>query len=381
MHRAWTTFSASQRKEIWSRWTAGESFTTIALGLKVQCTALLWHMLAAAGGIPPRPRCRRLGQLTAREREIISQHVCAGWSMRRIARQLRRAPSTISRELERNRCGGQYSAVSADERALQQALRPKRCKLALVPKLRALVAKKLRRRWSPQQIAGWLKLEYPRSPAMQISHETIYRSLFIQARGVLNEQLRSCLRTEKLLRRAPVPREKRRSRIPNAVSIRKRPAAVEDRAVPGHWEGDLIEGKRGSFVATLVERASRFVILVKVPSKHTEAVINALIRRAHTLPTELQRSLTWDRGTELSQHARFSLATDMAVYFCDPYSPWQRGSNENTNGLLRQYLPKGADLSQFSQAQLNRIARELNERPRETLGFRTPVDTLEQMLR
>jgi IS30 family transposase len=302
-------------------------------------------------------------------------------SIRTIAAELGRPPSTISREVARNGGRAAYRAAKAEVRASEQAKRPKHCKLSTHGRLRRVVAAKLQRFWSPEQIAGWLRAEYARDPTMTISHETIYQSLFIQARGVLKAELLDCLRSKQRMRRgrSSSNRQDRRGKIPDLVSIRERPASVEDRAVPGHWEADLIVGTQGNYIATLVERTSRFTMLVKVPDR--AGAIDAMIRHARKLPEELRRSLTVDRGTEFHHHKRFSLATDMKVYFCDPRSPWQRGSNENTNGLLRQYFPKGRDVSGHSQAELNRVARELNERPRKTLGFRTPAAILNEALR
>jgi IS30 family transposase len=295
-----------------------------------------------------------------------------------IAETLGRSPSTVSREIERNGGYDQYRAALADERAWAQARRPKRCKLANNGRLRLAVARKLQLEWSPQQIAGWLKRAYRGNEAYKVSHETIYKSLFIQARGVLKKELQQHLRTKRTIRRARTASSKGdgRGQIPDMVSIRERPAAVEDRALPGHWEGDLIAGSKNTYIATLVERHTRYVMLVKVPSRDTETVINALIKHADKLPKELYKSLTWDQGKELTDHKRFKLATDIDVYFCDPKSPWQRGSNENTNGLLRQYFPKRTDLSVHSQAHLNKIARRLNERPRKTLEFYSPAEKL-----
>jgi IS30 family transposase len=318
--------------------------------------------------------------LTLGEREEISRGLCAQRSIRQIAQVLGRSPSSVSREIARNTAQREhYRAHTADQRAWDRALRPKPCHLASHPQLAKLVAQKLRLEWSPQQIAGWLAREYGDAKSRRVSHETIYKSLFIQARGVLKKQLTAHLRRGRTLRRSRKYQyfnTRPGSVIPEAVSIRERPAQAEDRAVPGHWEGDLLAGRRPTHIATLVERKSRFVILVKVPSADTAAVVNALTRRVRKLPKQLRRSLTWDRGGEMARHKDFSLATDVKVYFCDPHSPWQRGSNENTNGLLRQYFPKGTDLSAYSQAHLDRVALKLNQRPRETLGFRTPADTL-----
>jgi IS30 family transposase len=293
-----------------------------------------------------------------------------------MARMLGRSPSTVSREISRNDGYDRYRAALADEKAWQRAGRPKRCKLANSPRLRQAVARKLRLNWSPEQIAGWLKRAHPEEECYRVSHETIYRSLFVQARGVLKKELLGHLRSKRTIRRSKPadPNGDRRGHIKDLVSISARPATVEDRAVPGHWEGDLLSGSKNSYIATLVERHTRYVMLTKVANKDTQTVVSALIKQAKTLPNELYKSLTWDRGKELAEHRRFTLATNIEVYFCDPQSPWQRGSNENTNGLLRQYLPSGTDLSVYSQAHLNKVARQLNERPRKTLGFETPAE-------
>ena len=327
-------------------------------------------------------RCRgddRDGSLSLDDREEISRGVAAGVSLRSIAARLRRAPSTVSRELRRN--GGQrrYRAAAADRRAWDRAFRPKLCKLARHEELRQLVAARLSENWSPEQIAGWLKHTYPDDEAHQVSHETIYRSLFVQARGVLKKDLQAHLRSGRAIRRSRHASSKSDSRgsLTDMISIRERPASVEDRAVPGHWEGDLLCGSSNSYIVTLVERHTRYVLLAKVPNRDSQSVITALIDQAHRLPDELIKSLTWDRGKEMAQHKRFTLATDVAVYFCDPQSPWQRGSNENTNGLLRQYFPKGTNLSVHSQERLDEVARQLNGRPRKTLGFETPAERFE----
>jgi IS30 family transposase len=290
-----------------------------------------------------------------------------------MALALGRAPSTISREIGRNGGSRWYRAAAADKRAWKRALRPKRCKLAEHGQLRQAVAAKLERNWSPEQIAGWLKRAHPGTEACQVSHETIYRSLYVQARGVLKKELMEHLRSRRSIRRSRHATQKGRQ-IANAVSIRERPASIEDRAVPGHWEGDLLCGSKNSNIVILVERQSRYVMLAKVPNRETQTVVNALIKQARKLPDELYKSLTWDRGKELADHQRFTMETKIAVYFCDPQSPWQRGSNENTNRLLRQYFPHGTDLSSYSQAHLNSVARQLNERPRKTLDFHTPAE-------
>ena len=332
------------------------------------------------GGIRPARRHRSRLALTLAEREEISRAVAAGHSIRSIACLLGRAPSTISCEIQRN--GGQqcYRASQADETAWDRALRPKTCKLVKNRSLASVVAGKLQSLWSPEQIAGWLKRTYPDDETHQVSHETIYRSLFIQARGALKKELLQHLRRTRVMRRSRHHTQKtaNHGRITGAVSISERPATTEDRALPGHWEGDLLFGNRNSQIATLVERHTRYVMLVKVAGTDTETVINALIKNARKLPQELYKSLTWDRGKEMAAHKRFTLATDIKVYFCDPHSPWQRGTNENTNGLLRQYFPKGNDLSGYSQAKLNAVARKLNDRPRKTLNYETPAERFSQ---
>jgi IS30 family transposase len=314
--------------------------------------------------------------LTLSEREEISRGIAADQSARSMAKLLGHAHSTVSREISRNGGCDRYRAALADEKAWVRARRAKRCKLANSPWLRQAVARKLRLNWSPEQIAGWLKRAHPEDEFYQVSHETIYRSLFVQARGVLKKELLGYLRSKRTIRRSrrADPNGDRRGQITDLVSISERPAAVEDRAVPGHWEGDLLSGSKNSYIATLVERHTRYVMLAKVANKDTQTVVSALIKQAKTLPNELYKSLTWDRGKELADHRRFTLVTDIDVYFCDPQSPWQRGSNENTNGLLRQYFPNGTNLSEYSQAHLNKVARQLNERPRKTLKFETPAE-------
>jgi len=321
--------------------------------------------------------------LTLREREEISRGVAAGDSARRIAGRLRRSPSTVTRELDRHGGRRRYGAAEADRRAWERARRPQRCKLARNPILNGLVAAKLREDWSPEQIAGWLKTRFPQDETMRVSHETIYLTLFVQARGALKRELVTHLRRTRSIRRPRTACRVNRGQgqIVDAVSIREWPAEAADRAIPGHWEGDLLAGGANSHVATLVERHSRFLMLVAVDGKDTRSVTRALTREVRRLPQQLLSSLTWDRGMEMAEHARFTITTDVCVYFCDPQSPWQRGSNENTNGLLRQYLPKGSDLSNLTQPQLDAIAAKLNSRPRRTLGFKTPADTLEAALR
>ena len=372
-------YTESQKALMWERWQKGESLQQIAQ-LFDRNHSSIQPILAATGGIRPALRCRSRLALTLAEREEISRVVVAGHAIRSIAAQLGRAPSTISREIKRN--GGQawYRASQADQSAWDRGRRPKAGKLAQNRALARIVAGKLQLQWSPQQVAGWLKRTYPDDTSCQVSHETIYRSLFIQARGALKKELVEHLRRTRVMRRSRhhTMKTDKHGRITNTVSISERPAGVEDRAVPGHWEGDLLFGSKNSQIATLVERQSRYVMLAKVDGKDTETVVNALIRHAQKLPHELYQSLTWDRGKEMADHQRFTLATDIKVYFCDPQSPWQRGSNENTNGLLRQYLPKGIDLSAYSQSKLNAIARRLNERPRKTLNYETPAQRFHQ---
>lgn len=363
------------KAEIWDRRQRGETYAVISAAVGASDQAI-YTVIKEWGGIPPRPRRRAARTLTEADREEISRGVAAKASFAAIGRRLQRPTSTISREVRRH--GGRlgYRAATADRAAWHRARRPKRCRLAQQPRLRAIVAAALTRDWSPQQIAAWLRRHYPDNPEMQVSHETIYRSLFVQARGVLKRDLVRHLRRARPLRR---PRQRpalTHTRIADLVSIRQRPAEVADRAVPGHWEGDLLRGARQSHIATLVERHSRFVMLVRTPEVDAPSVARALARQIRRLPPQLRRSLTWDRGTEMAAHRQFTIATNVQVYFCDPQSPWQRGSNENTNGLLRQYFPEGTDLRAFNQAQLNRIAARLNTRPRQTLGWDTPADRL-----
>jgi IS30 family transposase len=368
-------FTAADKAELWDRWQLGESLKAIGRGFGKPSSSI-YFQLAPHGGIRPTPRRRSRLTLTLAEREEISRAIAEDQSTRSIARVLGRSPSTVSREIGRNGGYDRYRAALADAKAWDRALRPKRCKLATNARLRRAVAGKLRLNWSPEQTAGWLKRTYPEDESYQVSHETIYRSLFVQARGVLKKELLRHLRSKRTIRRSRQAglHKDRRGQIIDPVSIRERPAAVEDRAVPGHWEGDLLSGSKNSYIATLVERHTRYVMLAKVANKDTQTVVSALIKQAKMLPTEFYKSLTWDRGKELADHQRFTLATNIDVYFCDPQSPWQRGSNENTNGLLRQYFPRGADLSVYSQAHLNKVARQLNERPRKTLGFETPAE-------
>jgi IS30 family transposase len=367
-------YTETDKRLMWECWQKGESLNDIGRRFDRSHTSIQ-GILARTGGIRPADRKRADRSLSLAEREEISRGIVAGRSMRSIAAELGRAPSTISREIHRNDGRRCYRATTADACAWERARRLQNCRLAENPALARVVTLKLQLEWSPEQIAGWLKLEYPDDERFQVSHETIYKSLYIQARGVLKRELLKSLRRTRGMRRSRHHTQKtaNHGRILDTVSISERPAEVDDRAVPGHWEGDLISGSNNSHIATLVERQTRYVMLVKVEGKDTTTVINALIKHAHKLPREVYKSLTWDRGKELAAHKRFSLATGIDVFFCDPQSPWQRGSNEKTNGLLRQYFPKGMDLSDIHQNRLNAVARHLNERPRKTLGFKTPA--------
>src|SRR5262252_2542275 len=347
-----TWFTPKQKAELWERWKSGQCVADIARALERRNKSGVYRVLAGNGGIAPAPRRRALVALRLEEREEISRGIAAGRSIRRIAQGLERSPSTVSREIRRNGGCSAYRASEADKRAWRRALRPKPCRLARHAELRWRVAQKLVLQWSPEQISG-----------------------------VLKKALMAHLRTTRQMRQAKGGTTKSGlGQIVDAASIRARPAEADDRAMPGHWEGDLLCGANNTHIATLVERHTRFVMLLKVPSKDTATVVAALGNHVRKLPQELRRSLTWDRGKEMADHKNFTVATNVQVYFCDPRSPWQRGSNENTNGLLRQYFPRGTDLSRFSQAYLNRIALRLNQRPRKTLGFETPADRLRAVL-
>jgi IS30 family transposase len=367
-----------QMAELWQRWKAGQSMNGIGQALGRDRSSI-HYVVRCRGGIAPVVRRRLRLALTLVEREDISRGIAVGWSIRRIADDLGRSASTVSREVARHGGRGDYRATEADAGAWEATLRPKPCLLGVNRRLQRIVTSKLSLDWSPEQVSGWLKAEYPDDESMRVSHETIYRSLFIQARGVLKKQLLEHLRSKRVTRRSRNlnPEAQSRGQIVGAISIRERPAEVEDRAIPGHWEGDLLSGSKNSHIVTLVERQSRFTALIKVPSRDTDTVVSALTRHVRKLPASLRRSLTWDRGKEMAKHESFTVATDVKVYFCDPQSPWQRGTNENTNRLLRQYFPKGTDLSRHPQSTLDRVALRLNQRPRETLGFKTPADKLQ----
>jgi IS30 family transposase len=382
MHMAKTGrpgLSESQLAEFWQQWRAGQSMSGIGQALGRDRSSI--HYVARCyGGIAPAPRRRSPLALSLVEREEISRGIAVGRSIRGIATALGRAPSTICREIARHGGPYGYRATEADRNAWHAARRPKPCLLSSNGRLRRIVAGKLSLDWSPEQISGWLKAQYPHDENMRVSHETIYRSLFIQARGVLKKELTRHLRSQRVTRRSRNLDRQAQSRgqLIGAVSIRERPAEAADRAIPGHWEGDLLCGSNNSHIVTLVERHSRFTALIKVPNRETDTVVSALTRHVRKLPASLRRSLTWDRGKEMANHQSFTIATDVQVYFCDPQSPWQRRTNENTNRLLRQYFPKRTDLSLHPQSALDRIALRLNQRPRETLGFRTPADKLAQ---
>jgi len=379
--RRYTRLTAKDIGTLWSRWLQGETAVQISAVLGCGKDTITWHV-GRAGGLKPRPRCRAARQLSLAEREELSRGLAAGECPAAIARRLGRPRSTISRELARNGGAEAYRASEADAAAWERARRPKRCRLAQSRRLRRGVERKLERDWSPQQIAAWLQERYPDDPTMHISHEAIYQALYVQARGALKRALVAHLRRQRRYRR---PRAQARAtrgpgQLVDIVRLAERPPSADTRAVPGHWEGDLLVGKLGTQIATLVERQSRYVLLERLPAADSATVVQALARRIQRLPKDLQQSLTWDRGKEMAQHQRFTVETGVQVYFCDPQSPWQRGSNENTNGLLRQYFPKGTDLSSVTQQQLNAVARKLNTRPRQTLGWRTPAQVLNETL-
>jgi IS30 family transposase len=375
MGRSYHQFSASELESVWQRWKRGEPNLQIAKALGF-APASVWWQIRHRGGVAPAPRRRAERALSLGEREEISRGVASAEGVRSLARRLARAPSTISREIQRHGGRACYRATEADQAAWRSARRPKRGRLVRERRLRRVVEQKLGLDWAPEQIAAWLVSTYPDDPAMHVSHETIYRALYVQARGAFKRHLIAHLRRSGRYRRPRAATNARRGRILDAVSIAERPPAADSRAVPGHWEGDLLIGKRGTQIVTLVERQSRFVLLIRVPAADSATVVAALARRVQQLPKALKQSLTWDRGKEMAQHAAFTIATEVEVYFCDPQSPWQRGSNENTNGLLRQYFPKGYDLSTVSQRQLDVVAWKLNGRPRQTLGWKTPAEVL-----
>ncbi|MDE3064670.1 MAG: IS30 family transposase [Acidobacteriota bacterium] len=372
-------FSPEQRVEIWDRLQGGESMPSIA-GSFGRFPSAIRELVLRSGGVRPAQRVRPARCLSAPEREEISRGLAEGVSLREIARRLSRSPSTISREVARNGGPAAYRAARAERHAWDRARRPQAGKLARCPRLRREVAAKLAKNWSPEQISRWLAGAYPHNPEMRVSHETIYLALFVQSRGELRKELQRALRSGRTIRRSHHRQPDGRGRLAGMVMISDRPAEVSDRAVPGHWEGDLIMGSKNSAIATLVERSTRFVMLMRIDRPTAEVVRDAMAKKITRLPIEVRRSVTWDQGSEMAQHREFTVATGVPVYFCDPHSPWQRGTNENTNGLLRQYFPKGTDLSIHSQRRLDRVARELNERPRKTLGWVSPLERLAEVL-
>ena len=376
MGQHYRRLSAGDRAALWTRWQRGETLREISAALGTW-KANVWSEVQRRGGLVPPPRRRAARVLQCAEREEISRGLAAGESLRGIARRVGRAPSTISREIRRHGGARRYRASRADATAWAHARRPKRCRLAQDPALCALVAQGLRRDWSPEQIARWLRMSFPDDPTRYVSPETIYRTLYVQARGALKRELVAHLRHGQRYRRPRTARAGQgQGQLRGTVSIAERPPAADTRAVPGHWEGDLLIGQRGTQLATLVERQSRFVLLARLAAADSATVVDALARHITRLPRVLQQSLTWDRGKEMAQHQRFTVATGVQVYFCDPHSPWQRGSNENTNGLLRQYFPKGTDLRGVTQRQLDAVALKLNTRPRKTLHWQTPAAVL-----
>lgn len=372
-------YTPEQKAIIWDRYKQGDSLHEIARMFDRYHSSIM-PTIYQTGGFRPPVRKRHKLSLSLDEREEISRGLAEKCSIREIAKKISRAPSTVSREIRRHGGLTNYRAAKADKKAWDNALRPKACKLSQNPTLCKIIAEKMHRGWSPEQIAGWLKRNYPDAQEMNVSHETIYKTLFIQTRGALKKELQQYLRSRRTVRKSRTTSLKGKGlgSIPNAAPISERPSTVADRAIPGHWEGDLIQGSKNSYIVTLVERHSRYVMLAKISDNKTATVIAALIKQAQQLPSELYKTLTWDRGVEMTNHAVFTVATDIQVYFCDPQSPWQRGSNENTNRLLRQYFPKGTDLSVHSQQRLNSIARQLNERPRKTLGYESPAERFNQ---
>jgi IS30 family transposase len=368
------------RERFWDLVRSGLSPREAGLAVGARRGAERWF--AAAGGVKgngPGPVSGRY--LSLADREEIAVGLAREESYREIGARIGRPASTVSREVARNGPRERYRALRAQALAEQRARRPKRAKLAGSGELRALVQAKLARRWSPEQVSAWLRAEFAGRPEMQVSHETIYQSLYVQGRGALRRELAACLRTGRALRRPRRVTGERRGKIPGMVNISERPAEAADRAVPGHWEGDLIIGTGNSAIGTLVERSTRFVLLLHLPAGHgADAVAAAMTQAIGTLPAQLRRSLTWDQGTEMAGHARIAVATGLDIYFCDPHSPWQRGSNENTNGLLRQYFPKGTNLAVHSRGHLDEVAAELNGRPRKTLGWKTPAEALAEIL-
>jgi len=373
---------SQRRQHVWEMCRVGSSISEISRKVGSP-PGSIFSILLPYGGIYQHPQRRRPGTLTLAEREELSRGLAAGESYRAIGRRLGRSASTISREVVKNKGPRRYRAVDADDRAWRRARRPKRCLLARRPALREVVSDKLRQDWSPQQISGWLAKQHSAGSEMRVSHETIYKTLFIQSRGVLAKDLQQHLRSGRPIRRSVhnTVTGQWRSQITDAVSIRERPAEVTDRAVPGHWEGDLLCGRHWTQVGTVVERATRFTVLIQLDNREMGTVTAGLTRTMTRLPEQLRKSLTWDHGMELADHKNVTIDTGLAVYFADPRSPWQRGTNENTNRLLRQYLPKGVSMADLTQDDLDAIAAKLNSRPRKTLNYHTPANRLAALLR
>ena len=374
-------FAPEEIEEVWERLRNGQSVRSVAIGLGRYPSAVR-GLIKRSGGVPPLVvKSRGPRFLSIWEREEISRALLMGNSIRSIARELNRSASTISREIRRNTFVGQYHPLRAEKSAALRARRPKQAKLAITPALRAVVEAKLELCWSPQQISAWLRIHYPDDKEMHVSHETIYMSLFVQGRGALRRELHRNLRTHRALRRRQGSQPfAGQGHIPNMVNISQRPAEIEDRAIPGHWEGDLIIGRGKTAIGTLVERNTRYVMLFALEKLSAENVLIEMTAKIMTLPRQLRKSITWDQGTEMAQHQQFTIDSGIQIYFCDPRSPWQRGSNENTNGLLRQYLPKGTDLSVHTDEKLDAIAEELNNRPRQTLGWVTPLEKFAEVV-
>jgi IS30 family transposase len=379
----WSKMDGAERARICELRASGLTVADVVVA-SGRSKATVDRVVAAAGGLPPRRTGRAPTALTVDDREEVSRGLVSGLSFSAIAEQLGRVTSTVSREVNHNGGRNRYRAWAGERRAFGTAARPKTAKLDANPELKKLVEDWLKLKWSPEQIAKRLRRDYPDDPEMRVSHETIYQSIYVQGRGTLRKELAACLRTGRARRqpRTLAVTGERRGKLRDMVNIRERPAEIEDRAVPGHWEGDLIIGKlSGSAIGTLVERTTRFVALLHLPAGHgAEEVLEALTRQVLTLPDQLLRSLTWDQGKEMAHHVRFTVASGIAVYFCDPHSPWQRGSNENTNGLLRQYFPKSTDLSVHTQADLDAVAAELNGRPRKTLDYMTPSEKFAELV-
>ena len=381
MRRGRLPVPRADRLAFWDGVRAGLPVREAAAAAGLERTAEQWFRVAGGvkGNGPGGPVSGRY--LSVAEREEIAVGVAAGEPVRVIAVRLGRAPSTVSREIRRNGTRRGYRAVAAQAQAEFRARRPKTARLAGNARLRGWVQDRLRERWSPEQISVMLAREFPGEPEMRVSHETIYQAIYVQGRGALRRELARHLRTGRALRKPRRKDGERRGKIPGMVNISERPAEAEDRAVPGHWEGDLIIGTGSSAIGTLVERSTRFVLLLHLPAGHDAAAVAAAMTGAMAaLPVQLRRSLTWDQGKEMAGHARISLAAGLDIYFCDPHSPWQRGSNENTNGLLRQYFPKGTSLKVHSREHLEQVAAELNARPRKTLGWKTPAQALDEFL-